>query len=96
MHAKIETGGHEEGGGRWKEEGEEGGRRRREEEGGGGRGRKKEGGGREEEGRYNQRSIDLIKCHCLDLRGGVENEGEEEESVCERVRYQECNYKECT
>ena len=71
-------------------------------EGGGGRGRKEEEGGgrrrgkREEEGRYNQRSIDLIKCHCLDLRGGVENEWEGEESVCERVRYQECNYKECT
>ena len=28
MHAKIETGGHEEGGGRWKEEGEEGERRK--------------------------------------------------------------------
>ena len=72
MHAIIETGGHEEGGGRWKEEGEEGERRKE---------------GREEEGRYNQRSIDLIKCHCLDLRGGVENEGEGEESVCEGVHY---------
>ena len=69
-------------------------------EGGGGRRRGKRGKEgrrrREVEGRYNQMSIDLIKCHCLDLRGGVENEGEEEESVCERVRYQECNYKECT